>query len=103
MTEPEEVRCMTVLRKHPHLPHQWEPHLDFESVRCPGYPFEEEPKAQVEGRVLGLSDNEVTILHTMYQLEEQLNGQLAERNTPYRWRVLASSDPRLVKKSRKVT
>lgn len=94
-----DVRCMAAFAKRPHLPHRWEPQEGMEFVRCPGVPYNgEEPKAQVEGRVLGLTIDEVFLLHAAYEAAEQLNYLLEQRNSPHRWRVLGNSDPRRTKR-----
>jgi hypothetical protein len=60
----------------------------------------EEPEAQVTGRCLGLTDEEIGWLHMAHLACDRLNASLANRNSMHRWQTLGSSDPRRVRKGR---
>ncbi len=62
----------------------------------------EETEAQIEGRILGLSDEEIGWLNTARIACVRLNELLEQRSAAERWNVLGNSDPRRRKREHKL-
>ena len=60
------------------------------------------PEVQIVGRIMRLTDEQRGWLHTAHLACERLNESLGESNSPYRWKVLSSGDPRRVREDRKL-